>query len=148
MTGGGAECMRELRLWFPWLREDLTDVRLWLICFNYAGGGTWIFGRWQQAFPREIQVLPAMLPGRESRFSEKPYESLESLSSVLAKLVAELTRDSYRIMTIDDVEITKAAEEVTLELSQIERGGYEHFMMKEICEQPETITNAMRGRLL
>ncbi len=94
MTGGGAECMRELRLWFPWLREDLTDVRLWLICFNYAGGGTWIFGRWQQAFPREIQVLPAMLPGRESRFSEKPYESLESLSSVLAKLVAELTRDT------------------------------------------------------
>ena len=39
-------------------------------------------------------------------------------------------------------------EEVTLELSQIERGGYDHFMMKEIQEQPETIRNAMRGRLL
>jgi len=34
------------------------------------------------------------------------------------------------------------------ELSEIERGGFEHFMMKEINEQPETIRNAMRGRLL
>jgi glucosamine--fructose-6-phosphate aminotransferase (isomerizing) len=51
-------------------------------------------------------------------------------------------------MTIDDVETEKVVEEITLELSQIERGGYEHFMLKEINEQPETIRNAMRGRLL
>jgi glucosamine--fructose-6-phosphate aminotransferase (isomerizing) len=38
--------------------------------------------------------------------------------------------------------------EVTLELSQIERGGYDHFMLKEINEQPETIRNGMRGRLM
>lgn len=62
--------------------------------------------------------------------------------------VAEITRDGFRTMTIDDVEINKVVEEVTLELSQIERGGFDHFMMKEICEQPETITNAIRGRLL
>ncbi len=62
--------------------------------------------------------------------------------------VAEITRDGFRTMTIDDVMIDKVVEEVTLELSQIERGGYEHFMMKEICEQPETIRNALRGRLM
>ncbi len=62
--------------------------------------------------------------------------------------VAEITRDGFRTMTIDDVKIDKVVEEVTLELSQIERGGYEHFMMKEICEQPETIRNALRGRLM
>ena len=62
--------------------------------------------------------------------------------------IAEITRERFRTMTIDDVEISKVVEEVTLELSQIERGGYDHFMMKEICEQPETIRNAMRGRLL
>lgn len=62
--------------------------------------------------------------------------------------VAEITRDGFRTMTIDDVEIKKVVEEVTLELSQIERGGYDHFMMKEICEQPETIRNALRGRLI
>jgi glucosamine--fructose-6-phosphate aminotransferase (isomerizing) len=62
--------------------------------------------------------------------------------------VAVLTREGFRTVTIDDVSVTKKVEEVTLELSQIERGGYEHFMLKEINEQPETITNAMRGRLL
>jgi glucosamine--fructose-6-phosphate aminotransferase (isomerizing) len=50
-------------------------------------------------------------------------------------------------MTIDDVAVEKEIEEVSFELAQIERGGYEHFMLKEINEQPETIRNAMRGRL-
>jgi len=62
--------------------------------------------------------------------------------------VAVITRAGFRTITIDDVSVTKQVEEVTLELSQIERGGYDHFMMKEIQEQPETIRNAMRGRLL
>jgi glucosamine--fructose-6-phosphate aminotransferase (isomerizing) len=61
--------------------------------------------------------------------------------------VAEITSSSLRTMTIDDEEIEKQVEEVTFELSQIERGGYDHFMLKEIHEQPETIRNAMRGRL-
>jgi glucosamine--fructose-6-phosphate aminotransferase (isomerizing) len=62
--------------------------------------------------------------------------------------VAELTRDHVRTLTIDDVTVDKAVQQVTLELSQIERGGFDHFMMKEIDEQPETIRNAFRGRLL
>lgn len=61
--------------------------------------------------------------------------------------VAEVTANGLRTMTIDDEQIEKQIEEVTFELSQIERGGYEHFMLKEIHEQPETIMNAMRGRL-
>jgi glucosamine--fructose-6-phosphate aminotransferase (isomerizing) len=61
--------------------------------------------------------------------------------------VAVVTANGFTTTTIDDVKIDKVAEEVTLELSQIERGGYDHFMMKEINEQPETIRNAMRGRL-
>lgn len=61
--------------------------------------------------------------------------------------VAEILSDSLRTMTIDDEETDKEIEEVTFELAQIERGGYDHFMLKEIHEQPETIRNAMRGRL-
>ncbi len=61
--------------------------------------------------------------------------------------IAELTASGFRTMTIDDEEIEKEVEEITFELSQIERGGYDHFMLKEIHEQPETIRNAMRGRL-
>jgi glucosamine--fructose-6-phosphate aminotransferase (isomerizing) len=62
--------------------------------------------------------------------------------------VAELTRDGFRTMTIDDVKTDKVIQEVTFELSQIQRGGFDHFMLKEIHEQPETIKDAMRGRLL
>jgi glutamine---fructose-6-phosphate transaminase (isomerizing) len=62
--------------------------------------------------------------------------------------IAEITLDNVRTMTIDDVTVEKRVQEVTLELSQIERGGYDHFMLKEIHEQGETIRNAMRGRLL
>ncbi len=62
--------------------------------------------------------------------------------------VAEVTAHGFETKTINDVSIDKAIEEITFNLSQIERGGYEHFMMKEIHEQPETIRNAMRGRLL
>ncbi len=62
--------------------------------------------------------------------------------------VADITTAGVRTMTIDDVTVQKKIHEVTLELSQIERGGYDHFMLKEIHEQPQTILNAMRGRLL
>jgi len=62
--------------------------------------------------------------------------------------IAEMRRDGMRTMTIDDVTVDKSVEQLTMELSQIERGGYDHFMLKEIHEQPETIRNAMRGRLL
>ena len=62
--------------------------------------------------------------------------------------VAEITTSGFRTMTIDDVATQKVIQEVTFELSQIERGGYDHFMLKEIHEQPETIHNGMRGRLL
>jgi len=62
--------------------------------------------------------------------------------------VAELTQDGFRTMTIDDVSTDKVIHEITFDLSQIERGGYDHFMLKEINEQPETIKNALRGRLL
>ncbi|MBI4429875.1 MAG: glutamine--fructose-6-phosphate transaminase (isomerizing) [Ignavibacteriales bacterium] len=62
--------------------------------------------------------------------------------------VAEVTAKGFQTKTIFDISVDKEVEEVTFDLSQIERGGYEHFMMKEINEQPETIRNAMRGRLL
>ncbi|MCX6136029.1 MAG: glutamine--fructose-6-phosphate transaminase (isomerizing) [Ignavibacteriales bacterium] len=62
--------------------------------------------------------------------------------------IAVLTRHSSEIKTIDNVDIEKRVEEITFDLEQIEKGGYEHFMIKEIMEQPETLRNAMRGRVL
>jgi len=62
--------------------------------------------------------------------------------------IACLTADKVFTKTIQDEEVIKQVEEITFDLEQIEKGGYEHFMLKEIYEQPESLTNSMRGRLL
>jgi glucosamine--fructose-6-phosphate aminotransferase (isomerizing) len=63
--------------------------------------------------------------------------------------IAEVTAKGFRTENIHDDKVKdKTIHEITFDLSQIERGGYDHFMLKEINEQPETIQNAMRGRLL
>jgi glutamine---fructose-6-phosphate transaminase (isomerizing) len=60
-----------------------------------------------------------------------------------------ITPDSYRTLTIDGGhQRDKDVEEVEWELEQIEKGGHAHFMLKEIFEQPQSIQNAYRGRLL
>ena len=48
----------------------------------------------------------------------------------------------------DNSKITPAIKELKINLEQIEKGGYEHFMLKEIFEQPKSILDTMRGRLL
>jgi glucosamine--fructose-6-phosphate aminotransferase (isomerizing) len=57
-------------------------------------------------------------------------------------------RDHFVTRTLDNVTTSKEVHEVDWDLEMIEKGGYEHFMLKEIHEQPETITNGMRGRLV
>jgi glucosamine--fructose-6-phosphate aminotransferase (isomerizing) len=51
------------------------------------------------------------------------------------------------IRTIRDKEITPYIQELEMELEAIEKGGYDHFMLKEIYEQPRSIFDSMRGRL-
>jgi len=52
-----------------------------------------------------------------------------------------------RITDLNAVEVDPVIERVDLDLEQIEKGGFDSFMMKEINEQPETIQNCIRGRL-
>src|SRR5207244_2142195 len=47
-----------------------------------------------------------------------------------------------------DEKIERELEEITFDLEEIEKGGYEHFMLKEINEQHESIMNTMRGRII
>jgi len=56
--------------------------------------------------------------------------------------------DGYRTFTVEGEAIDKRVDELTWDLEQIEKAGYPHFMLKEIHEQPESVRNAMRGRLL
>ena len=62
--------------------------------------------------------------------------------------IAVLTKNDYHIFDLNQIEIAKKTDEVLWDLAQIEKGGYDHFMLKEIFEQPETIRNALRGRAL
>ncbi|HOD67743.1 MAG TPA: glutamine--fructose-6-phosphate transaminase (isomerizing), partial [candidate division Zixibacteria bacterium] len=61
--------------------------------------------------------------------------------------IATITDCSYEITTIQRDKITPRIEEVSWTLDQIEKEGYDHFMLKEIYEQPVTLRNAMRGRI-
>jgi len=59
-----------------------------------------------------------------------------------------LTRDGYRVRDLDVTHIDKPVNRIDWDLATIERGGYEHFMLKEIHEQPESLANTLRGHLL
>jgi glucosamine--fructose-6-phosphate aminotransferase (isomerizing) len=69
--------------------------------------------------------------------------------------LAVLTRAGHEIIAISDFGtagrvrvIDKEVRHIDWDLERIERGGFEHFMLKEIFEQPDTVRDAMRGRLL
>ena len=54
----------------------------------------------------------------------------------------------FNTKTIQNEEVDKEIQRITWNLDSIEKGGYPHFMLKEIFEQPTTIANAFRGRLI
>jgi glucosamine--fructose-6-phosphate aminotransferase (isomerizing) len=62
--------------------------------------------------------------------------------------LAIVKKDGYTVITIADKEIEKEIHEIKMGLDEIDKGGYDHFMLKEIMEQPESVRNSIRGRLL
>ncbi len=60
--------------------------------------------------------------------------------------MAVITPQNFSITTIDNVQVTPHIQEITWSLDMIEKGGYPHFMLKEIFEQPDTLRDAIRGR--
>ncbi len=52
-----------------------------------------------------------------------------------------------KVVNIYNIELSPEVKTVDINLGQIEKGGYAHFMLKEIFEQPECLTNCMRGRV-
>ena len=59
-----------------------------------------------------------------------------------------VTRDGYKILNLDAAPVQKTVSRIEWDLEAIERGGFPHFMLKEIFEQPRTLENTMRGRLI
>ena len=63
------------------------------------------------------------------------------------EVVALRLGEQVDITTISNVQKTPEIKRLELSLSQLEKGGYPHFMLKEIFEQPRTLTDSMRGRV-
>ena len=62
--------------------------------------------------------------------------------------MAVIRPTGYQLKDRHAVPLTKEISQIDWDLATIERGGYQHFMLKEICEQPESVRNTLRGRLL
>ncbi|HWZ22103.1 MAG TPA: glutamine--fructose-6-phosphate transaminase (isomerizing), partial [Cytophagaceae bacterium] len=62
--------------------------------------------------------------------------------------IAVIKDNTLSIKNIEDVLTTPYIQKLDMELDSIEKGGYPHFMLKEIFEQPRSITDCLRGRVI
>jgi glucosamine--fructose-6-phosphate aminotransferase (isomerizing) len=60
----------------------------------------------------------------------------------------EISPNNFEIFNVNNKKITKKVKEIDWEIDKIEKGGYAHFMLKEIFEQPSSVSDTMRGRLV
>lgn len=61
--------------------------------------------------------------------------------------VAKIKKNSIEVKTLNAEPISVKMEEIETDLSAIQKGGYEHFLLKEIMEQPESLKETLRGRV-
>jgi glucosamine--fructose-6-phosphate aminotransferase (isomerizing) len=62
--------------------------------------------------------------------------------------MAVIRPSEYRLFDKESTPLSKEVHQIEWDLATIERGGFQHFMLKEICEQPESVRNTLRGRVL
>lgn len=74
----------------PWIVRPRPNPQatLRLVCFPYAGGGASAFRTWPDSLPGHVEVLAIELPGRESRFKERPFDELDPLLAAVTDAVA------------------------------------------------------------
>lgn len=61
--------------------------------------------------------------------------------------IVKLTKDTMNFYNIDEEEIEKEATEIQWDITAAEKGGYEHFMLKEMYEQPKAVTDTLNPRI-
>lgn len=62
--------------------------------------------------------------------------------------IVAVTPDGYEIRTLDNAEVQRDASRIDWDVKEAEKQGYDHFMMKEMMEQPSIIADGLRGRLV
>lgn len=81
-------------VWFQ-VPKPVSEPRLRLFCFNYAGGNASAYRDWYQQLPDDVEVCSIQLPGRGSRFKENAYTNLNSLLSALESAISPYLDASY-----------------------------------------------------
>ncbi len=69
-----------------------------LFCFPHAGGGSSAFFRWRRFSGKAINIVPARLPGRESRLKEPPVASMDDLAATVAETIASLPAGPFALL--------------------------------------------------
>jgi len=75
------------------LRMSFEPIRLF--CFPHAGGGYAAYRSWEMRLPREIEVVPICLPGREFRFGEPPLRAIAPVVEDVLRNVGHRLRDRF-----------------------------------------------------
>lgn len=70
--------------WFAYTKQTQRSA-LRLFCLPHAGGGAGSYRDWVAGLAPDIEVVPVQLPGRETRFFERPFESMASLLEALVE---------------------------------------------------------------
>lgn len=69
--------------WVSIVRDGVAPLRL--LCFAHAGSGAAFFRPWRDALLPEVDVCPVLLPGRESRITERPFNAMDDLMDPLVE---------------------------------------------------------------
>ncbi|MBD3402200.1 glutamine--fructose-6-phosphate transaminase (isomerizing) [candidate division GN15 bacterium] len=154
---------------FVFRSDTDTEVLTHLIRFNYKGDlteavrdalsqveGTYGIAVVSSLHPNEVIAARMGSPlvighGDDENFVASDVSAMLEYTNRVVYLedgeIATVTNSEYTITTIQNVEITPRISEISWSLDMIEKSGYDHFMLKEIHEQPTTLRNAMRGRI-
>jgi len=149
--------------------ETDTEVLAHLIARNFNGDlgeavretmsqveGTFGIAVIHRQVPGEIVVARRGSPliigvGEDGNFAASDVSAMVRYTNKVVHLndneLATITADGFSISTVQAKEIQRSAETVEWAPEDADLNGFPHFMLKEIFEQPETLRNAMRGRL-
>lgn len=153
----------------PFRSETDTEVLAHLIALHYDGNlgeavrktlsqveGTFGIAVIHRDSPGEIVVARRGSPliigvGEDGHFAASDVAAMVRYTNKVVHLndneMATLTRSGFTLSTAQAKTITRPTETVEWQPEDAELSGFPHFMLKEIYEQPETIMNAMRGRI-
>ncbi|MFH1124502.1 MAG: glutamine--fructose-6-phosphate transaminase (isomerizing) [Pseudomonadota bacterium] len=149
--------------------ETDTEILAHMIAMNFDGDlheavrktmsmveGTFGLAVIHREMPGEIVVARRGSPliigvGEDGNFAASDVAAMVRYTNKVIHLndneLASITKDGVHISTAQAKAVTRATETVEWQPEDAELNGFPHFMLKEIFEQPETIMNAIRGRL-